>query len=37
MYGAIITLAFLGLALNYVLHLVEKFFTSWNNELVSGE
>jgi len=37
MYGAIITLALLGLGLNYGLHLIENFFTSWNNELVSGE
>jgi NitT/TauT family transport system permease protein len=37
MYGGIVSLALLGLGLNYVLHLTEKFFTSWHTELAVGE
>ena len=37
MYGGIVMLAVLGLGLNYVLHLIERFFTSWKEDLRAGE
>ncbi|GHU52095.1 ABC transporter permease [Spirochaetia bacterium] len=37
MYGGIVMLAVLGLGLNYVLHLIERFFTSWKEDIRAGE
>jgi NitT/TauT family transport system permease protein len=37
MYGGIIMLAVLGLGLNYALHAIEQFFTSWKEEIRAGE
>ncbi|MDR0877978.1 MAG: ABC transporter permease [Treponema sp.] len=33
MYGGIVALAVLGIGLNYVLHAVEKLFTSWKEDI----
>jgi NitT/TauT family transport system permease protein len=37
MYGGIVMLAALGLGLNFVLHTIEQFFTSWKEEIRAGE
>ena len=37
MYGGIVMLAVLGLGLNFVLHGIERFFTSWKEEIGAGE
>ncbi|MDR1978048.1 MAG: ABC transporter permease [Synergistaceae bacterium] len=37
MYAGIVSLAALGLGLNYALHSVEKFFTSWKQAIGAGE
>ncbi|MDR2738222.1 MAG: ABC transporter permease [Treponema sp.] len=37
MYGGIVMLAVLGLGLNFVLHGIEQFFTSWKEEIRAGE
>jgi NitT/TauT family transport system permease protein len=37
MYGGIVGLAILGLGLNWVLHSLEHFFTSWKEEISAGE
>jgi NitT/TauT family transport system permease protein len=37
MYGGIVMLAVLGLGLNFVLHGIEQFFTSWKEEMRAGE
>jgi NitT/TauT family transport system permease protein len=37
MYGGIVGLAILGLGLNWVLHSLEKFFTSWKEDIGAGE
>ena len=36
MYGGIVMLAVLGLGLNFVLHGIERFFTSWKEEIGAG-
>jgi NitT/TauT family transport system permease protein len=37
MYAGIISLAILGIGLNYVLHRIELFFTSWKHDISAGE
>jgi NitT/TauT family transport system permease protein len=37
MYGGIVMLAVLGLGLNFALHAVEQFFTSWKADIRAGE
>jgi NitT/TauT family transport system permease protein len=37
MYGGIVMLAVLGLGLNFVLHSIERFFTSWKEDIRAGE
>jgi len=37
MYGGIVCLAILGLGLNGILQGIEKFFTSWKDEIRAGE
>ncbi|MDR2588871.1 MAG: ABC transporter permease [Spirochaetales bacterium] len=37
MYGGIVSLAVLGIGLNYILKKIETSFTSWKHEIISGE
>jgi len=37
MYGGIVSLAILGLALNFALHSAEKYFTRWKINISAGE
>ncbi|QDR81857.1 ABC transporter permease [Sporomusa termitida] len=37
MYAGIVSLAIMGLGINYVLKLIEKFFTNWKQDVSVGE